>query len=467
VEAALESTRAIMIKKTTLLILICAVALGAAVYYFDWKKGSEPKPAADASKPAFTIQASDIVSFTIAHPAQTGDSPIRFEKRDGAWRIVQPVETEADQPTAEGIVDQLAAARIAQIESGSADRRKAFGLDPPKVSVEFQLANGSKHSILFGDNDFADESAYAIVDGGQNVSLLPQLLSTSVGKSLDGLRDRAILHLNTDQVASFNLEDSTGSLALLKDKDEWKFATPPGLLADKDAVDSLLQAIVNSKMVSVASEKPDDLARYGLAVPAITFTASGDKGAKSTLVVGKKDGDAYFARDLSRPTVFRIDGDLEKKLSQKSGDLRDKQILHADLADTQRIHIRDADGELTLTRKPDSSDDWTFESPADRKGKAASGWKVLDPLGTVRAEEVIDHPAPNLLAQLSNPAIQLTLTGKDGKELTLRISKPTGEFLYAQASGDAVLYKLKKEVFDQLNLKAADLSAADSAPPAN
>ncbi len=362
-----------MIKKTTLLILLCAVALGAAAYYFDWKKGSEPKPAADASKPAFTIQASDIVSFTLAHPAQPVDSPIHFEKRDGSWRIVQPVETDADQPTAEGIVDQLAAARIAQTESGSADRRKAFGLDPPKFSVEFQLANGSKHTILIGDNDFAGESAYTIVDGGQNVSLLPQLLSTSVGKSLDGLRDRAILHLNTEQVASFDLKNSAGSLGLSKDKDEWKFATTSGLLADKDAVDSLLQAIANSKMVSVASEDPDNLARYGLAAPTITFTASGEKGTMSTLVVGKKDGDAYFARDLSRPTIFRIDGDLEKKLSEKSADLRDKQILHADLADTQRIQIRDADGTFTLTRKPDSSDDWTFDSPADRKGKTASG----------------------------------------------------------------------------------------------
>jgi hypothetical protein len=456
-----------MIKKTTLLILLCAIALGAAVYYFDWKKGSEPKPAADTSKPAFTIQSSDIVSFTIAHPAQPGDAPIRFEKHDGAWRIVQPIETDADQRTAEGIVDQLAAARIAQTESGSADRRKAFGLDPPKVSLEFQLTSGSKHTIQIGDNDFAGESAYTIIDGEQNVSLLPQLLSTSVGKSLDGLRDRAILHLNSEQVASFDLKNSAGGLAISKDKDQWKFATASGLLADKDAVDSLLQAIANSKIVSVASEKPNDLARYGLQAPAITFTASGDKGAKSTLVVGKKDGDVYFARDFSRPTVFRIDGDLEKKLSQKSADLRDKQILHTDLADTQRIQIRDADGTFILTRKPDSSDDWTFESPADRKGKAASGWKVLDPLGTVRAEEVMDRPAANLLAQLSSPAIQLTLTGKDGEELTLRISKPAGDFTYAQASGDAALYKLKKEVFDQLNLKAADLSAADAASPTN
>jgi hypothetical protein len=456
-----------MIKKTTLLVLLCAAALGAGVYYFDWKKGNEPKPAADASKPAFSIQASDIVSFTLAHPAQPGDSPVRFEKRDGAWRIVQPIETGADESTADGIVDQLAAARIAQTESGSADRRKAFGLDPPQASVEFQLANGSKHTILIGDKDFTGESAYTIVDNGQNVSLLPQLLSTSASKSLDDLRDRAVLHVASEQIVLFDLKNSSGDLVVSRYKEEWKFVTPAGSLAGKDAVDALLQAVANAKMVSVASEKPDNLARYGLAAPAITFTVSDEKGAKSTLVVGKQDGTAYFARDLSRLTIFRIDGDVDKKLSEKFGDLRDKQVLHAAIADTQRIQLQDAGGAFVLSRKPDSSDDWTFESPADRKGKPVSSWKVLDPLGTMRAEQVIDHPAPNLLAQLSNPAIRLVLTGKDGKELTLRISKPAGDFVYAQASGDAVLYKIKKEVFDQLNLSGTDLAAGDAAAAPN
>jgi Domain of unknown function (DUF4340) len=456
-----------MIKKTTLLALVCAVALAAGVYYFDWKKGNESKPAVDSSKPAFSIQASDIVSFTIAHPAQPGDLPIHFEKRDGTWRIVQPVQTDADQSTADGIVDQLAAARVSQTESGSSDRRKAFGLDPPQASVEFQLANGSKHAILIGDKDFTGESAYTIVDNGQSVSLLPQLLATSATKSLDDLRDRSVLHLDSEQVASFELKNSAGDISASKDKDQWKFATPAGAVAGKEAVDSLLQAVASAKIVSVASETPDSLARYGLTAPAITFTASGGKAAVTTLVVGKKDGTAYFARDLSRPTIFRIDGDIEKKLSANFGDLRDKRVLHVDTGDTQRIQIEDAAGSAVVSRKPDGSDAWTFESPADRRGKPVSSWKVLDPLGTMQAEEVIDHPAQNLLAGLASPGIRVVLTGKDGKQLNLRISKPSGDFVYAQASGDAALYKLKKEVFDQLNLGPADLAAGDAAASPN
>jgi hypothetical protein len=453
-----------MIKKTTLIVLLCAVALGAGVYYFDWKKGSEKKPDSDASKPAFSLQASDIVSFTVSHPAQSADMPMRFEKHDGDWRIVQPVATEADQPTAAGIVDQLAGARVAQTEPGSADRRKAFGLDPPQISIDFELASGQKHSVQLGNQDFTMEYVYAVVDKGQSVSLLPQLLSTSAGKSLDDMRDRSVLHLSTDQATAIDLKNSAGSLAMAKDKDQWKFVNPAGALAGRDAVDSLLQAVSNAKMLSVASETPDKLAQYGLANPALTLTVTGSRGAKDTLIVGKKDGSAYFARDPSRPTIFRIDADVEAKLAQKFSDLRDKQVLHADMTDIQRIQIQDASGSVTLTRKPGDADDWVFDAPADRKGKPVASWKIVDPLGTTQADEVIDRPATGQLSQLSNPAIRIILTRKDGKDLTLRISKPSGDFAYAQTDAAPALYKVKKSVFDQLNVSAADLSAGDSVP---
>jgi hypothetical protein len=451
-----------MIRKSTLVVILLAVALGAAVYYFDWKRGNEKKPDADASKPAFSIQAADVVSFAISHPAQPAESPVRFEKRGDSWRIVQPVDADADQSAADGIVDQIAAARISQTEPGSADRRKAFGLDPAQSALEFQLRNGVKHAILIGDPDFTGSFVYAVLDGAKDVSLLPQLLSTSAGKSLGELRDRAILHIDTEHVASFDLKNPSGDLAVTRDKNQWKFAAPAGSLGGEDVVGALLQAIADSKLASVVSEKPDDLARYGLVNPSITFTVTGDKGSKATLVVGKKDAATYFARDLSRPMIFRVEENVHQRLSEKFSDLRDKQVLHADMAAIQRIQIQDAGGAVVLSRKPDSSYDWTFESPADRKGKPASSWKILDPIGNLHADEVLDHPAANLLAQLANPAIHVTLTGTDGQQLSLLVSKPSGDFVYAQASGNPALFKLKKQTFDELNLNAVDFAAGDA-----
>lgn len=446
-----------MIRKSTLLVLLCAVVLGAAVYYFQGKRDREQKTPEDTSKSAFSIQATDVASFTLAHPARPDEPAIRFEKRNGAWWIAQPVDTEADQSAALGIVDLLAEARVSETEPGTADRRKAYGLDPPQASVELQLQNGAKHTLLVGDKDFTGTSVYTIVDGAQNVSLLPESIGTSIGKSLDDLRDRAVLHVDNGQVASFVLRNPSGELAVAREKDEWRFSKPGGALADKDLVDSLLSAIATAKMAGIASEKPENLSKYGLESPAVTFTAVDNSGQKTTLFVGKKEGDAYFARDASRPTIFRIRQDLYTKLAQRFSDLRDKKVVHLVAEDIQRIQIHNSSGAIVLSRKKDNPDEWVIDAPAEQKGKSATSWKILDPVGNLRAEDVIDHPTGSLLAQLASPAVSVVLTGKSGQEITLRISKPSGDFAYAQASGSPALYKLKKQALDDLNLNPADL----------
>ncbi len=311
-----------MIKKSTLLVLLCAALLGGAVYYFDWKRGSVEKPAEDNSKAAFSIEPTDIASLTLAHPATPDVPPIRIEKHKDAWEIVGPLETGADQSTAQGIADLLADAHVSQTEPGTPDRLKAYGLDPPHVSLEFQLQSGAKHTLLLGDRDFTGASVYSIVDSAQTVSLLPESLLTSCGKSLDDLRDRAVFHADSSRVASFTLKNSSGDVAATKQNNAWILTKPSSAPADGGAVDSLLAAVANALMAGIASEQPQNLGKYGLATPSITLTLANDTGEKFTLLVGKKDGDACFARDTSRPMIFRITGDLCKKLAVGYAGLR-------------------------------------------------------------------------------------------------------------------------------------------------
>lgn len=445
-----------IIKKTTLVLLAVAAILAAAVYYFDWKRSSAEKPA--PPKRAFSIQASDVASFTLAHPTQPSEPAIRLVKRGGLWQIVEPVETGADQATIDGLSDQIAGADISQTEPGTPDRLKAFGLDPPRASLEFRLANGAMHTLLIGNKTFTGDSVYAIIDSAQQVSLLPALLETNTTKGLDALRDRSVLHFDSAQAASFTLKNSAGEIVASRENDRWRIKKPSDVLASDDAVTSLLQSVRDATLVSVASEKADDLGPYGLLNPAISFVVTEGKGSQATLRVGKRDGDAYFAHDVSRPTIFRINAEVYKKLSEKFADLRDKRVVHINSSDIQSMEIRNANGSVSLSRQKDSPDDWVFDTPADQKGKAASSWKILDPLTGLTAEEVIDHPAPNLLALEANPAVTATLTGKDGKPLVIKISKVFGEFVYAQATDSPSLYKLKKGVLDTLNWKAADLT---------
>jgi hypothetical protein len=448
-----------MLKKSTLIVLLVAILGGGAVYYFDWERGQKDaaKATQDSTKPVFSVQSSDISSLSISYPADAKSQPIELAKHGDTWDITQPIQTGADEPSMEGIAEELATARVSQTEPGAPDRLKAYGLEPPGVLLDFQLKNGTKHSLKLGKKDFTGVSVYALADNSKDVALLPESLLVSVDKPLQELRDRAVLHIASDQVNSFGLKNTAGELAAAKGRDgDWRFSRPAATAGDTDAISSFLATVANAKMVTVASETADKLGAYGLTNPAVTFTATDAKGKTATLLVGKKQGDEYFARDASRPTIFRINQDLYKKLAANYSDLRDKRIVQFDPVDINHVEIHNTNGVIVLTRKNDS--EWTFDAPAEQKGKSANAEKLFTPLQLARADEIFDHPAGDVPARLSKPAFEATLTDKSGKKITVQISKEVGGFVFARSSEGPTIYKLKAQTLTDLGFKAADMA---------
>jgi uncharacterized protein DUF4340 len=450
-----------MIKKTTLLVLLGAALLGAGVYFLDVKRGEKQKEkaSADERKSAFSIgSGADIKSMTIAQPAVAGEPAVRLEKRDGTWWIVEPLRTDANDQVAQRIADGIAVAHVAETEPGSPDRLKVYGLDPPALSIDFQLQNGSKHSLRLGNKDFTGVSVYGIVDGAKDVALLPQTLLTSATTTVEGLRSHSVLHFNAGDVASFELKNASGELSLTREKSVWKFNKTADAAGDTQDVTSLLNAVANASFVSVASETADDSGKYGLAKPVITFQTVDGKGETATLLVGRKEGSDYFARDPSRPMILRIDDKLYKKLDVSYADLRNKKLGSFDPADMARVELHNTNGTAIFARKSDKDEEWAIEAPADKKGKSASVWNLFSPLTSARAEEVLDHPGSAITASLEKPAVEVLLTEKSGKKLTVQISKESGEFVYARTSDGPAVYKLKKQILTTLNFKPDDFA---------
>src|SRR5271154_2160284 len=459
-----------MIKKSTLIVLLAAIFAGAAAYYFDLKRGQKDaeKSAADTTKLAFTLQADDISSLTISYPADPKSQSIDFEKQNGAWQITAPLQTGADESSLQGILQQLASARIAQTEPGTPDRLRAFGLDTPAVTLDFQMRNGAKHTLQLGKKDFTGVSVYALTDNSKEVALLPESLLGSADKPLQDLRDHSVLHLMAADVTSFDLKNASGELAATKDQSGWKFSKPSSTPADGDAIHALLSAVANARMVTIASETPDNLGKYGLATPAISFAVSDSKGKTAALLVGKKEGDEYFARDAARPTIFRINQDLFKNLAENFSDLRDKKLVRFDSANITHAEIHNASGTILCTRKSES--EWVLDAngqqndkqqPTDKKQdaepvKSLTLDKLFTPLEQAAADEIFDRPTPELLAKLSKPAFTVILTDKSGKILKVEISKESGGFDYARTSEAPTIYKLKPQILTDLSFQAAD-----------
>jgi hypothetical protein len=289
---------------------------------------------------------------------------------------------------------------------------------------------------------------------------MPLTLLTTADKSLNDLRDMNVLHVDSADVSSFTLKNPSGELAVArdaKDSTQWNFTKPEKTAADPDVIDGILDAVANARIAGIVSEKPADLARYGLADPPIALTVVKNGGDKSTLVIGKKAGDEYYARALSRPIIFKVKSDLYSKLADNFSQMRDKSVVRLDENSLNRIQLQNANGLIQISRNGRAGQ-WKIDGPAAVKGKSASSWKILNPFTSLRADEVIDHPTAAQLASMKQPAVTATFTKSDGQQITVRISKPSGDVAYAQSSQSPELFKIKKQTVDDLNLKPSDVA---------
>ncbi len=437
-------------RKSTLLLVVFALGLGGFVYYYEFKR-TPPKTAEDESKPAFSFHAEDVKSLEFVRSGQT----ISIEKRGGKWLITQPVETRADPSVIEGIATELARAHISRTLPASPDRLTAYGLTNPEVTLDLRLQNGAKHQVKLGSKDYTGASVYGIVDENKDVALLPAALFSDIDKPLDELRDRSVLDVASGDMAAFTLKGPSGEIAAVRQDSGWKLDKPRAAAADTSRIDSLLAQVTSAKMTGIESEDAADLSKYGLENPSLSFEARTKTGELRKLIFGKKAGSDYFARDTSRPMVFRTSESLYKNLDVKFFDLRDKSLVQFEPSDLTSIEVRNGNQIIVAVQK--NASEWVLEQPGDNKGKAVQSWKLLDPLLEARAEEIYDQPPPSIASRLSKPAVEVTLTFQSGKSTKISVSSESGGFVYARTSDSASVYKLSKKAFDDLNFKVSHL----------
>jgi hypothetical protein len=439
-------------KKSTLVLVLIALVFGGLVYYYEFKRTPAAEKSEDTSKPAFSFQATDISALTLERAGQK----ISFEKHGDDWVITQPVETRADRSVLEGIATGLANARVSRTFPAAPDRLATYGLASPSVTLEIKLKNNQQHRLQLGAKDFSGMSVYGIVDGAKDVALLPDMLLTSTDKPLDDLRDRSVMDLSAWDVKSFELKNKSGEVSAAKQASGWRIEKPRSTPADAAEIESLLGQVVNAKMTRVESEKASDLAKYGLEKPEVVLRVHDLKGEQRDLLVGRKVDEDYYARDSARPLIFRVNADLYKKLGETLFDLRDKNLIHLQRDQLAKVEIRNKNQTVVCLY---GADKWTMELPADKKGKEVQSWKFLDPLDNARAQEILDTPSPAILAKLAKPAVEVTVTDKSGKATKISISEESDGFVYARSSAGPQVYKLNKQILDDLSFKTNDILA--------
>jgi hypothetical protein len=161
-------------------------------------------------------------------------------------------------------------------------------------------------------------TVYAAVAGQGPVVLVDGKAIENVARTPLQLRDRRLFAaLEPRDVKRVRVKAGGQHVVLERSGDsEWKLVEPTEGAARSSKVQDLLYTLRGLKWNEIAAASPESPARWGLDAPAFEVTLfKGDGGEVGTLVLGKREGERYFARTGASP-VYTIEaralGDLPK-----------------------------------------------------------------------------------------------------------------------------------------------------------
>jgi hypothetical protein len=255
---------------------------------------------------------------------ERGDRKVTFAKVDGSWKVVEPLQTEAEQGELDELVNALAKLRADEWAAETPADLAPFGLDRPEA--KWTLAGGGREVLSLVVGKRTGERAYAKLAGGDLVAVLDPGIT---GRVLAEYRRRAVWSgVDASQVDAVAISSGAAQLGLRKLGALWVDSGATNAPIDPAKVSEFLDALAGLKAERYVADRNADLKLYGLAPPERTIVLTTKSGAK-TLHLGRAEGGAagngVYARvdEPGRTDVFLLSkADTAKLLRDRAGFLK-------------------------------------------------------------------------------------------------------------------------------------------------
>lgn len=248
---------------------------------------------------------------------ERGARKAAFAKVDGTWKLIEPLNADADQQLLDDTVDALARLRADElvVEKPDAAALARFGLDKPET--RWTILSNSKPvlALHLGKRDESTGRAYAMIPGKELVFLMdPKVSSLLLGE----FRPRQVWNppLDAVQVERFRLTAGGSSFEFLKKDTAWQLAGKPAEVVNDTLVNDTLAALAGLKLERYVADKGASLNLFGLDPAEMVIELDTPQGRKA-LLLGRLEGGSkrYYARvkDAPNQDVFLIsEGDSSR-----------------------------------------------------------------------------------------------------------------------------------------------------------
>ncbi len=462
--------------RNTVIVLILALLVGGYAYFTAYY--SKPEPA----RKILNIQPGDIASIELKYP----DRDIVLDRpKGGEWRLVKPIGVDADQTTANNLARAIADAELTRTVEDNPDNLEPFGLAKPATIVTVTTYKGQTlPGIEVGKTTPVGFSAYIRLTDKPAVMLTSSAFPSGMNKTVDQLRSRDLMTFKVDDITRFTLTKDNGqTIEVVREGDKWRIVKPGNYLADPTQVRQLLSTLVNAKVADFIADAPGSVTQYGLEKPHLTVTVYGKGSASESLLFGFKQTeqgkDGVYVRRGERTPVYTVHQWVVSNLDRSVLDLRDKTVFNFDPSQVQSVDAKVGSAHFVLKRAAAGKWDIT-EGNATVPADVPVVERFLDELRDLKGVSIMADPMQSPVPfGLDQPAVVVTLVGKDGKTIgTVKLSKitvkttgvpepgetpgPRTEY-YATSTAGSAVYSISDFTFSQLNKPPALFHARPAA----
>ena len=251
------------------------------------------------SKDVFGGSASEVSRIEMLR----GRGRLVLVRKNGAWRLTEPLADLADTPEADRLAGQLTALRAREFVRGGVDLA-AQGLNPSLFHVSVTDSKGAVTAVDFGSTRSDGNSVYAQRDG--QVLLVDREIMDDLSKETVAFRSSRLVDFNRSDVTALDGTFGTASFVLTQKDGGWSSGGHTILAA---AADDLESAILDLKSAAFL----DEVEAKALPAPDATVTVKTKAGETWVLTVHSRAGGAAV-KVSGRPGAYAVDSNVAGRL---------------------------------------------------------------------------------------------------------------------------------------------------------
>jgi hypothetical protein len=431
--------------RSTLILVVILAGLVGYIYYLN----SRDTTSTDTKEKAFaSIKEEDVEDIRIR---SADGQTTHLQKTDGAWKIVEPEALAADEGALSSITSSLATLEIQRVVDEKASDLKQYGLDPPRVEVEFRLKGDKEPKrMALGEKTPTGGDLYAQLPGQPRVFLVSSFLDSTFNKNTFALRDKTIIKIDRDKVDRVEIEkDGKPAVTLAKNGTEWRIVAPLMARADSAAVEGALERLSSAQMQGIVPEDSADIKKHKLAPPIASVTA-GAGSARATLLFGATEDSLMYAKDASQPMIVTVAPTLYTDVIRDLDEFRRKDLFDSRSFTATYVEFKRGTETIALTKTKNKDGSESWHNAANKQIPAMNVEELLSKVSGLRAESF--EAGAN--AALKNPALVVAVRFDENKMEQVTFARAGGDVL-ANRSDEPGAAKVLTASFDEV-LKGID-----------